>query len=260
MFVTTAGRTNPEMVTQAKRIADELTVMYIKREKRSIKDLQLQHGDECLVVGKNRLELHKIGKVEPFFFHPNIAMLRLKRLLQGEQDPYLAAAGIKEGSKILDCTLGLGSDAIVASFAAGETGSVLAIEADPAISCIVRNGLNQWQDAQPEIQEAMKRIEIRTGHHLNLLKAMPDHSFDVVYFDPMFEESVLESDGIRGLTHFASRENLTEETLVEAKRVAVSRVVLKDHFRSTRFSQFGFTVIKRKTSVFHYGYIEKNTN
>jgi len=260
MFVTTAGRTNTGMVTQAKSIADELKVRYINREKRSIKDLQLRHGDECLVVGKNRLELHKLGKLEPFFFHPNIAMLRLKRLLQGEDDPYLEAAGIKKGSRVLDCTLGLGSDALVSSFAAGETGSVVAIEADPAIACIVRNGLNQWQDGQNEIQEAMKRIEIRTGHHLDLLKTIPDQCFDIVYFDPMFEESVLESDGIRGLTHFASREDLTEETIVEAKRVAVSRVVLKDHFRSTRFSQFDFTVIKRKTSTFHYGFIEKNSN
>lgn len=260
MFVTTAGRTNPEMVDQAKSLADELSVLYIKREKRSIKDLQHQHGEECLVVGKTRLELHKIGTAEPFFFHPNLAMLRLKRLLQGEADPYLTAAGIHKGSRVLDCTLGLGSDAIIASFAAGDTGAVVAIEADPAISCIVRNGLNHWQDVQNEIQVAMKRIEIKTGHHFDILKTMPDQSFDVVYFDPMFEESILESNGIRGLIHFASREDVTEATLNEAKRVAVNRVVLKDHYRSTRFNQFGFTFIKRKTSTFHYGFIETNTN
>lgn len=260
MFVTTAGRTNPEMVDQAKSLADELSVLYIKREKRSIKDLQHLHGNECLVVGKNRLELHKLGTADPFFFHPNLAMLRLKRLLQGEVDPYLAAAGIHKGSRVLDCTLGLGSDAIIASFAAGDTGAVVAIEADQAIACIVRNGLNHWQDVQNEIQVAMKRIEIKTGHHFDILKTMPDQSFDVVYFDPMFEESVLESNGVRGLTHFASREDLTEATLNEAKRVAVNRVVLKDHYRSTRFNQFGFTVIKRKTSTFHYGFIETNTN
>ena len=56
----------------------------------------------------------------------------------------------------------------------------------------------------------------------------------------MFEESILESDGIRTLTHFAVTHSLTEEIIEEAKRVARNRVVLKDHFRSLRFEQFGF--------------------
>ena len=106
----------------------------------------------------------------------------------------------------------------------------------------------------------MRRVEIRQVHHYEALTQMADHSFDVVYFDPMFEESIMESDGIRTLTHFAVARPLTEEIIYEAKRVARKRVVLKDHFRSLRFEQFGFTVLKRKTSKFHYGYIEIETN
>lgn len=40
----------------------------------------------------------------------------------------LRAAGLSEGDTFLDCTLGLGSDAIIASMAVGETGSVIGIE------------------------------------------------------------------------------------------------------------------------------------
>ena len=86
---------------------------------------------------------------------------------------------------------------------------------------------------------------------------MADHSVDVVYFDPMFDENIIESNGIRELTHLAATHSLTDKILQEAKRVARKRVVLKDHYRSPRFEQFSFNVCKRKTAKFHYGYIEK---
>ena len=73
----------------------------------------------------------------------------------------------------------------------------------------------------------------------------------------MFDESILESNGIRELTHLAAPHSLSENIIQEAKRVARKRVVLKDHFRSPRFEQFGFNVCKRKTAKFHYGFIEK---
>ena len=43
----------------------------------------------------------------------------------------------------------------------------------------------------------------------------------------MFEETVIESDGIKGLKHFALYHDITDETIAEAKRVARKRVVLK---------------------------------
>ncbi|MCG6572888.1 hypothetical protein GFB82_21335, partial [Acinetobacter baumannii] len=50
-----------------------------------------------------------------------------------------------------------------------------------------------------------------------------------------------------------------ESAVQEAFRVARKRVVLKDHWKSTRFKadSYQFQVIKRKTAQFHYGYIEK---
>ena len=38
---------------------------------------------DVLVAGKNRYELYRIGMEEPFFFHPNSAAFRLKRLVKG---------------------------------------------------------------------------------------------------------------------------------------------------------------------------------
>ena len=73
----------------------------------------------------------------------------------------------------------------------------------------------------------------------------------------MFEENIFESDGIKGVRSLAIDEALTKETMDHAYRVAKARVVLKDHFRSLRFEQFGFQVQIRKNAKFHFGILEK---
>ena len=66
----------------------------------------------------------------------------------------------------------------------------------------------------------------------------------------MFEETVIESDGIKGLKHFALYHDITDATIAEATRVARKRVVLKDHFRSSRFENIIFTYTKEKVLSF----------
>ena len=257
MFLTTAGRTDKESIRSAYEVAHQLDIRFVARRKRSIKAIQAaEKGDDCIVFGKNRIELHRFEGEEPFFFHPNLAMVRIKRIMNGESDPYLIAGNISVGSTVLDCTLGLGADAIVASFAVGESGKVVALEDNRFIAFLVAYGLKTWEDGEDCILQAMRRVEVKSIHHYDALKQMEDHSVDVVYFDPMFDESILESNGIRELTHIAASHLLSENIIQEAKRVARKRVVLKDHFRSPRFEQFGFNVCKRKTAKFHYGFIE----
>ena len=86
---------------------------------------------------------------------------------------------------------------------------------------------------------------------------MPDNSYDCVYFDPMFEENIFESDGIKGVRSLAIYEALTKETIDHAYRVAKESVVLKDHFRSLRFEQFGFQVQVRKKHQISFWYFRK---
>lgn len=256
MFVTTVGRVDKETMILAERLAEELHIPYIARRKRSVRDIQSEHDeDDCLVFGKKRMELYRYQEKEPFFFHPNLAMIRIKRLIRGESDPFLIAGDINEGDSVLDCTLGLGSDAIVASFAVGEHGQVVALEGNQYLAMLVEHGMKTWENAEEKMIQAMRRIEVIQADHYDILKALPDDHFDVVYFDPMFEETIQESNGIKGLTHFAEDKDLSMEIMKEAKRVARKRVVLKDHFRSSRFEEFGFEVLKRKTSKFHFGFI-----
>jgi 16S rRNA G966 N2-methylase RsmD len=257
MIITTAGRTNQKMTAYAKQVAKELESPFVIRKDDSVQDIQERLHDDVLVVGKNRLEVYPYGGEDSFFFHPNSAGFRVKRIMRGEHDPFLQAAQLTEGTTMLDCTLGMASDSIVASFAVGKNGKITGIEGNPYMAYIVKNGLQKWHSDIAEMNEAMRRISVIQSDHLIYLQSCADSSFDVVYLDPMFEESILASDGIRGLKYFALYDDITDETIQEALRVAKNRVVLKDHFRSTRFEKYGFSVSRRKTAKFHFGILEK---
>jgi Putative SAM-dependent methyltransferase len=257
MIVTTAGRTNTEMIQRAENIARKLEIPYVHRRKRSIEAIQKEVHEDCLVVGKERLELYPLGEKEPCFFHPNSAMFRIKRLQNGEGDPFIEATQLANGKKFLDCTFGLGSDSITASYIVGEQGLITGCEGNRFLAFLMKVGLQTWNDGDPSIIKAMRRISLTHGLAIDVLKTLPDNSYDCVYFDPMFEENILESHGIQGVRKLALYEELTKETIYQAYRVAKERVVLKDHFRSLRFEEFGFQVHIRKNAKFHFGILEK---
>lgn len=257
MFVTTAGRTNRQMIEKAVETAEKLRVDFIPRNKKSILHLQSILDSDCIVVGKERLELFGKGAEQPFFFHPNSAMFRIKRIMNHEHDPFADATRLSAGMSFLDCTLGLASDSIVASFLVGQSGRVTGVEGQAFLAFLVKMGLKTWDSGLSGMNEAMKRIQVENDNALNVLRNLPDESVDIVYFDPMFEERIFESDGIKILGKFAIYEDIQEEMIMEALRVSRRRVVLKDHFRSRRFEKFGFQVLRRKTAKFHFGWIEK---
>ncbi|WP_338749503.1 class I SAM-dependent methyltransferase [Bacillus sp. FJAT-52991] len=256
MIISTASRVNTPLEQKAKQAAEELGFPYIPRRKRSVAELQTQYESDCLIVAKERIELYPLHEREPFFFHPNSASFRVKRLMRKEEDPFVSAAKLTSGMSVLDCTLGLASDSIVASFVTGPTGHVTGIEGNLVLGYIVKQGLKEWPTPLPELKVAMEKIEVKMGRYQQVLSTFADRSFDVVYFDPMFTETVEASEGIAGLRHFAIYDELEKETLEQALRVAKQRVVLKDHFRSTRFERLGFKQQIRKTSAFHFGTIE----
>ncbi|WP_449622927.1 class I SAM-dependent methyltransferase [Robertmurraya sp. Marseille-Q9965] len=256
MFVTTAGRTNEEMIKMAKEVALEIKAQYITRNKRSVRALQEIHKEDCIVVGKERLELFPLGENEPFFFHPNSSMFRIKRLMDNGHDPFIEACDLERGKHILDCTLGLASDSIVASYIVGNEGRVVGVEGNPYLAYLVEKGLQSWKSRIEEMNNALSHIEVVQQLSLEYLKTLPDKSFDCVYFDPMFEERILESDGIKGLSQIAVYHDITNEMITHAKRVARERVVLKDHFRSQRFEKYNFEVLRRKTAKFHFGVLQ----
>ncbi|ADU30671.1 class I SAM-dependent methyltransferase [Evansella cellulosilytica] len=256
LIVTTAGRPSEGSINEAKNVASELDCRYVVRNKRSIGAMITTYHAAVLVVAKDKLLLQAYANSPPFFFHPNAAMIRAKHWIKAKEDPLVQACKIKQGDSFFDATLGLGSDAIVASLATGINGSVFGAEYSKVISYIVKTGLKGYESGNSEVNQAMRRISVIHDSHVTILQSMEDKSVDIVYFDPLFEEVVEGSHGFDSMRPYTVRLPITDETITEAKRVAKKRVVLKDHFRSKRFMKLGFKVQVRPSATFHYGTIE----
>ncbi|ARK30917.1 class I SAM-dependent methyltransferase [Halalkalibacter krulwichiae] len=259
MIVTTVRKNADVLVEKAKDWNRVLSGQLVNRNDRSVQDLINEYNEDVLVVGRDKVTLHSVNGGEPFFYHPNSAMFRVKQFLKTGYDPLVQTAQLQRGMSFLDCTLGLGSDSLVAQLAVGEQGLVRGIEANQALANLVRHGLQTWQEGQKEMLDAMKRIEVIHEDHFSYLASQPSNSFDIVYFDPMFDTHISDSSGIQGLKQFACHDDLDEHVIKEALRVAKERIVLKDHYLSKRFKRFGFEVIKRQHASFHYGWLDKKT-
>lgn len=256
-IVTTAGRPDEFSLKLAEETAKELGYLFVSRKKRSIARLQKEYESSVIVAGHERFELYRLGMDHPFFFHPNSAMFRFKRLLNGELDPLIEVAELKEGDTFLDCTLGLASDSLIASFAVGTAGKVLGLEKDVDIAFIVKEGLKKFPTNIIELEEVMNRIEVQEADAVAYLRSVPDNAWDIVYIDPMFTAPIEESTNFTRLREVGSNGELTQEWVDEAYRVAKRRVVIKDHFNSPVFKAFHFKQIIRPNTKFHFGYLEK---
>lgn len=256
-FIVTTTR-KPDFATE--NFAAELSLKFgrkfVRREDFSFDTLKKIHGAEnILLVKKNSLSI--VTSEGELFFHPNTAHLRIKNLRGGEGDRLIDALKISAGSKVLDCTLGLGSDAIVASFIAGETGKIVALEINPLIAEIVRHGLKNFSDDSPHILQAMRRIEVINADCGEFLKNCAANSFDAVYFDPMFRRPIKKSSGLNPIRPLADNRPLTEKIIREACRVAKFRVVMKEHSGSGEFERLGFKILDGgKYSSVAFGAIE----
>ena len=257
IIVTTARKPTPDVEKLAEEISLELGGKFVAREDFSFDALKKFHGAQnILLVKKNSLSV-VTGDGE-LFFHPNTAHLRIKNLRAGDGDRLIDALKISDGSTVLDCTLGLGSDAIVESFVVGSGGKVVALEINPLIAEIVRRGLKNFSDDGEHVLTAMRRIEVVNADCRDYLQTCADNSFDAVYFDPMFRRPVKKSSGLNAIRPLADKNPLTPEIVREAVRVAKFRVVMKEHRGSDEFARLGFELVDggRYSSV-SFGVIEK---
>ncbi|WP_346354251.1 class I SAM-dependent methyltransferase [Azotosporobacter soli] len=252
VIVTTSGKTHAERETYAKEAANILHCAYVVRSNLSLPQLQEQHqAENILVVKQSGCVLHTAGG--EFFFHPSMAELRLLQLKRGQSDHMLAAMALEPGMRVLDCTLGLGTDAIVASWGAGATGYVCGLEVAPLTAFIVKAGLQQFLAAR----ENVAPIEVLNVDYEQFLCELPDKSFDVVFFDPMFRQPISSSSQLKPMRSLADHRPLAETALNEAIRVAKHRVVVKEISGSQEFCRLGITKIYggRYSSV-QYGVID----
>jgi len=226
--VTTVRDPTPSELASASACAARFRVPALERAGRPLASLAAAHGAEALLVlGARRAALYVDG--EERTWQAGMGELRLRRLLRGEPrsgqrtaDPFLAAADLHPGDAVLDATLGLGMDALVAAGAVGEGGRVLAAEASAPLAALVAEGLARHP------APAARRIEVLAEDAAALLARLPDHSFDVVAFDPMFRHARAQGAGFDLVRRLGDARPLAPGTLARARRVCRRWVVVKD--------------------------------
>ena len=199
LAVTTPLRPSPAEEAEARAAAVRHGLPFVARGRRAAAEALARGAAPRRCSSSPRAPSVLAVGGEEWRWSPGMGALRAKRLraragARGDpsaRDPFLDAAGLREGDEVLDCTVGLGADALVAAAAAGPRGRVVGLEASAPLAAWVAEGLRRLDDP------AARRIEIRAADHAEALAALPDRSFDVVLFDPMFRHARAEPARLR---------------------------------------------------------------
>ncbi len=167
------------------------------------------------------------------------------------------AMSLQSGESVLDCTMGLGTDAIVASFISGVNGRVTGLESSVLISTLVRYGVSTYPETEEDVALSMRRIEVVNVDHKEYLASLSPCSYDVIYFDPMFRNPGYYSPAINAMRFLANPKPVDLQTIDLALRVAAKKVVMKERRGNTEFKRLGFrTVLGGKYAPVVYGVID----
>ncbi|MDP1508586.1 class I SAM-dependent methyltransferase [Paenibacillus sp. CMAA1739] len=256
LLVTTGDSPSAEVVERAKLLAAELGVLYAPRRGISVAKLIAAHQvRQALVLVQSGVRLIGLEQA-PMVFHPSMGFIRAKRVLKGEPDPMLTAARLVPGDTVLDCTAGLGTDSLLFSIGTGSSGQVTAVESSFPVYALIKDGMRHYRSGNAEVDRAFSDIDVHFGHHLDYLRSLPNRSVDIIYFDPMFRDPLLDSSAIGPLRGLANPDALEEESILQAKRVARKTIVLKEKRGSGEFDRLGFRVEQRGTTKTVYGVID----
>lgn len=253
ILVTTSLQAGNEQQELAHRLGAEIGASLTPRDNLSLEALLGRHGADGVIVVESGRVFFTDGRVE-FFFHPGLAVLRIAEIQKGKNDQMIAAMDLKAGHSVLDCTLGLGNDALVAGYVAGENGRILGLESSPVIAALVSHGMRTYSGGSRAVRASMRRIEIKCADHRDFLAGLSPDSYDVVYFDPMFSSPLTKSSGINSLRPLADHRPITPEAITLALAVARKRVVVKDNRQGSHLRSLGIARLTGgKSSSVVYG-------
>jgi len=234
LIVTTAARPSFEIEKLALLLSEELTSPYLSRLGRSVQEIYTASNSmRLLIVGADHLRLHDQKTGAEYYYHPNMFLTRGSVVVSGGSDPFLRAVNLQPGDQLLDCTLGFGSEAALASLFLGDSGRVVGLESVQVLAAVTRHGLKSFPLRSAPLAAALRRIEVVTADHCDYLSECTSGEFDVIYFDPFFSERLSGSEAsVNPLFIFGNPAPLSLEAVSEARRVARRRVVIKhpSHF------------------------------
>lgn len=199
---------------------------YVPRQKMGLDRLAHEHCADGVVVWESAGPVLYFGG-EKLFFHPSMAKNRIAAYRKlNQQDLMIKACRLEPGWSFLDCTLGMGADAIVASYFS-QNGRITGLESEKAVAAVIGWGMKIYRGRMGWLNQAINRIEVLNYDHRVYLNQLPERSYDVVYFDPMFEQPLLKSQPLNPLRKLANPAPINRETITTAARAARRLVVMK---------------------------------
>jgi len=220
LAVTTSGKLDRHVSQLARSSAENWGVPFLERRSKAPLGPLATQARSLLVFERKGVSLcDEHGKVR---FTPGMARLRIKRLEALVREDRLVELGeFRPGEFVLDCTLGLAADALVAAWAVGSAGRVVGLEKSLALFALVSTGLAAFEFPWS------CRIDVRHEDASTFLKRQPAKSFDVVLFDPMFDRPGRCSPAFEMLRRHAEHAPLEPAVLEEARRVCRRAVLIK---------------------------------
>lgn len=249
MEFTTSLNCSKEQEANARLIAEKLDCHFVPRKLATFQGATFVLEQESLV-------LYSEGRKEKLFFHPSLAKPRIKQYELTGNDSFLKTMMLRPGDRILDCTLGLATDALLASHVVGESGKITGLESEKGIVEILRLGMmNYPEDRLIDWKCLFTRIEIVNANYKDYLPSCADNRFDVIYLDPMFQHQIDESLPLSPLRQWANHQAPNRNDITEAIRVARRRVVMKAHKEDSILQELGFARIASNKAI-TFGVIE----
>ncbi len=259
LVVTTSRKVDAGRWAQAQDWAVWLEAALVPRSDRSLDDLTQEYTvTGVLVVGDDRVTYYEPARNLQYFFHPGMARRRLRNIESGRGDPMITAMQLRPGDTVLDGTLGRGTDATVASHVVGPAGRVVGLEKVPLLAWLTIEGLQHYEIKDAATREAMRRVEAYCADYTEFLPTQAEGSFDVVYFDPVFDQPLEGSSGMIPLRQIASDEPVTPKAIGQARRVARRCVVIKQRVGTALWEElpFEFAFVSGGKSRIEYGAVE----
>ncbi|MBT5627618.1 MAG: class I SAM-dependent methyltransferase [Chloroflexi bacterium] len=239
--VTTSRRASSDIRAQARQKASDWKLPYFDRHDETLVDVTgtfeavfvYDHDGLGLSIGESNLK-----------FNLGTAALRLQAISRGEPVTLIRVGEIQANDRVLDATLGLGHDSIVAARAVGPKGSVVGIESSWPLFTLISEGLTQY-DSGDESSDVQPVFDDSRSY---LANADAD-SFDVVILDPMFSIPKRSDGSFEVLRKFASPAGLDPDWIQMARRVAKRWVVVKTDYEKDWFSSEGLERVPSGGSV-----------
>jgi 16S rRNA (guanine1516-N2)-methyltransferase len=229
--------------SEARDLASRFGLQFEPRNGRPLHEILVRH-EKALVLGSKRADLYEDGRA--WRASAGLAYLRLLRAKKGEIDPLVAAADLKPGEQVLDATLGLAGDALLAGHATQT--KVIGLEKDGLLCAFTAAGLKRLKQRPPE-------IEIVQIDHRDFLRAQKAKSFDVVLLDPMFQKPGDAGPSFSLLRKYGEHSRLEKETLEEARRVSRRGVLVKDSARGEELRRLGLVPkLSPRTAAIAFGW------